>query len=267
MATNKDFDEPFFIDIGPELERVDRGFSELLKDREASSAFLSDPIGVMVKLGIIKGIDQKDSSRANKIFYTLLANKELVSIIIDFFEHYESPEGIDNAKHYAEGLKDGEIRNLLEHEFDIIDELLQKPSVLERAFNLAVSDLNENDLLSRKLSNDEINNFVQDTLAAAVERRALKEFPVLPDEEGHYSQPLAAVVGPVAVAVVAAQAAAGATAIVAITNPTIGSFEQLAKSTFSGNEEDLKALALLGRLFDLTAELAVHIQSYEEGRK
>lgn len=268
MATDARFDNPLFIDIAPELSKVDDKFTELLKDREKWSDFISNPTGVMSELGIIPPIPKDQTRKANQIFYACLNNSELVSYVLDLYSDIDKAASAEQVDFHNQGLREGRIRNLENHELGLLSDLIDRPDDLNKIFNLTLHDLNSRGVLHRKYEDNEINEFIDETISALKNKKAIVDLPKLNIEnELYYAQPLGAVVGPVALAVAVAQVGVAATVAAAVAPPEIGSFDDLAKNAFSGDIESAQALSIMGRLFDLTADLLLYVQGLENKNK
>lgn len=258
-------DTPLFIDIAPELARVDEGITALLNDHSLWEEFLQNPVGVLAKLRVLDGVPEEGVKRANEIFYACLSNKKVISLLIEMYGDFDSDSGEEASRVYTEGLNAGRIENHPDRELEVVDDFLRHRNVVNQVCILVLKDLNERGLLQEKYTDEGLKTFADLTTKAMAERKSIKEILEIQDSNnGSLTSPLAAVVGPVAVAVAVAQAGVVATVVAAITTPDVVSYpHDLMKSAFSGQSTNGKALGLLGRLLNFSAELSMKVQGYE----
>ena len=256
---------PLFIDIAPELAKVDKGMSALINDRTQWAQFLNNPIGVMSSLGIIAHVPEPSHKHSNEVFYVCLANKYVVKQLLAMYDNFDAASKEDANAAYTAGLQSGEIKNTPNYDLDVIDELLKQKATLKDICQSVLLDLNDRGLLQEKYPPAQLNEFLELLVSALVERKSIKEILDIQLNAGLGVVRLGVVVGPVAVAVAAGQVGVVATAVAAIASPNIGSPDELIRAAIQGSRENLKTLGVLGRLMEFSAELALKVQEYERG--
>jgi hypothetical protein len=281
------FTDPLSMDMTTDLDRVDGVMTRLLKDRDLWTDFIRDPNGVFVRLGLHPPTTDEINARVNRMFYATLTNRRLIKLLHEHFKDFR-PSKRKFAQHYVSRLKKGIIQHDVEIDLESIDYLIRSPEVLRDCLRLALQDWNTKGILQKKYSRKEINDYIEGVMVAAQARKALSAHPKLEIWDRNYGigQPMAgffAEVGPIATVAALVEVAVEATVDfdvdvnvpTASAGPTFveagsaaeggptGPIGILMRQAFEGDDDSIRAVAILGRLMDLSGELLVHAYTFE----
>lgn len=269
MSNNEEgrYTDPLSINVKDDLARVDKVMTKIIKDRDTWNEFIRDPNGVFVKFGLLPSTSPENSDRINRIFYACLANKELMSLMFELYEEFSSPHGERNESHYLEGLRKGVIQNLVEYDLSGLHFLIENPDKLKRIYELSLHDLNEKEIFSKKYETSEIDEYIGASVQTVKDRVHPAEFPVLPGGAGEPEEYniVGCSVGPVVVAIVAVEAG-GAVTVEVAGAALKTNINKLLEGAYTGDKESVENLAMIGKMLDFSAELAVHIENFERNK-
>lgn len=270
----KSFTDPLSMDVTNDLKRVDEVLTHLLKDPALWKEFIRDPNGVLIRLGLHPSTSPEIKERANRVFYATLANKRLVRLVLKHYEQFRpSKERMKKQRgQYEAGLKRGEIRHNIEFDLEAFHHILDHPNVLRNALRLSLHDLNEKGILQRAYKRGEIDSWINKTVEAMRQRLPISDFPKLEVWDKNYGvgqrygmlslEEALGVTTSIAVEGVVVVTAA-VVAVVDVEVEVNGPIVTARLAAAQGNEESVRAYAILGRLLDFSAELLLHIQNFE----
>jgi len=277
MPEMKDFVDRFAFDCAKELERIDACMTHLLKTPSMWSEFMAEPNGVFAKLGVTPATAPEVHDRVNRMFYATLTNKELIKLVAEIYEDFKDTVG--NAEHHHEGLKKGVVQNLIKHDISGINHFLSKPDKAIQAYKLALYDLNEKGIFTRRYTQEELDNFSEAKVRAMQNRLPIAEQPQLEQWDRNYgvgtgygfgeitlvatAQALVAVeVG--VVATFGAAIAMGVAGNVGVSGATALSLEQHhTNALLEGDRESVYAAHIMSRLYAFFSDLMMHAHHFE----
>jgi len=270
--TNANFgNTQFALDVRHDLERVDESMTRLLRDRDAWSDFIRDPNGMLIKLGLHPHASSEANERTNKVFYAVLSNREVIRLAIEMLQDFEASN--EAMEHYNEGLRKGVIQNLIEHDLQIVNHVFSQTERIKQLYQLALHDVNDKGILTRRYSQDELNQHIDLMVEGVQSGLPIRDLPTLETWDRYYGVGTGygfgeAEVGPAVSAVVVAEIiAAGTIAIpVAVFGAAAPVTNQLVLNSLSGDKESTRALDILTRMHDFASDLMIHVQSFENYR-
>jgi hypothetical protein len=276
--TNGGFTDPLSVDITEDLKRVDRVVTQILRDRAVWDEFLRDPNGVLVRLGLHPPTTAEINERANGLFYAALTNKELVRLIINHFNDFRPSRSTDFRDEFLANLRKGEIQYNVELDLEAAYHAFQSPAFLRQVLSLTFHDLNAKGLFQRRYTSKEIDDYIERVVVAVEARQPIEAHPTLEVWDRNYGvgERFGSVVVEVNViatasgiveAAVFVTAFAFVIAVVAVAGAPPDIMVQLTESAAAGDEESIRALAIFARLLDLSADLLVHVHTFESTRR
>lgn len=266
--------DPLSLDISKDLKRVDNAVSLLLNSRTLWDRFLIDPNGVLVELGLHPITSPAINERANRIFYATLTNKRLLNLITSSLKKLQLSKAKQKKynDYFKRGLVQGRVQHHLEYDFDAINFLFKDQVLMKRILNVSLSDLNEKGILEKRYTSTQIRRYIDQLSKALQQRKKVHELPKLESWDRNYgvAQGVGALVLEVGVAVTAAvavEAGAAVTAVAAVeVKVDVGGEPPIvvAMEAVKGSENQIRALATLGRLIDFGGMLLEHAHNFEK---
>lgn len=260
-------EDRFQIDVRRDLERVDEAMSEVIRSTELAEEFVRDPNGVLSRLGMHPETSPEINERVNRIFYAVLTNRELIDFITEEMGSLEVPDELaeENRRIHQEALERGEIRNLVEFDLAAADHLFRREEVLKRVYQLTLQDLNRQELLQERHSDEEIDGYVEALVESILARRPISEIPELERWDDNYGIGTGfgagmVEVGAVATAVAAAEVGFAATVWVMVEGDSIVIRE--AERVIRGDPGEVRMIATAANLFRLAGEVMVHAEEF-----
>jgi hypothetical protein len=285
-------DDAFAAEIRSQLERADQVMTQVVADPATRAEFVSDPIGVLSRLGLFPSITPESRDRANRMFYAVLQNTDLVQHLQDTFASFRA-ENEDLLAGEAEavqgGLRQGVMAHSPEFEMAAVDHVFRNPYTLRELYRLALHDLNNRRLFHRVYTAQELDTYISDVVTSVQQRRPVSLGP--PQINGPRGGPpggggggggvnvtvdvnvagninVAGAInaaGVVNVAVAGAlEVALGITVFVVVFGPDLLS-GGVTDSAVLGDSEAVRALATAGALLNLAGEVLVHANNLERG--
>jgi hypothetical protein len=259
------------FDLSRDLVNIDAAATRIILDDEISREFRGDPNGTMIRVGMHPPTSPEVNERTNRVFYAVMTNKPLADFVADYFQSFSPP----NIEHYVaihdEGLHQGQIKNDLEYDLLAADHILRNADAMRHVFRLMLTDLNKKKILKAEYSEGEINSFLDKLIPAIIDRRPIREHPVLEEWDRNYGVggfhfgAEAVEVGPVATIAVLVELAAGVTVMA----QAVRSIQTLTPSNvefFAASIKDQAAatrLMLISRMLQFGAELQLHAVRFE----
>jgi len=265
------------MDITDDLERVDGAVTSILKDRALWGEFLRDPNGVFVRLGLHPSTTPEINDRANRIFYATLTNKQLIQLLLKHYKKFRPPRMKKFTDHSLAGLKKGVIQHDIELDFESIEHLLKDTETLRQLLKLTLRDLNRKRVLEKYHQPREIDTYIEKVVAALKARQSIEAHPKLEGWDRNYGigQAFGGVVvevSAIATSTALVEAAVVVTALVVVVAIVLVIGVEQDRSTLAllqaasgGDKESIRAVAILGRLLDLSGELLIHANNFEKG--
>lgn len=179
------------INVREDLGRIDQAFNRLVGDRELWKKFLRDPNGILIDVGLHAPTDTNVNRRCNAIMFATLSNRELLKLTAesanDFFRTLENRSEINEwRRHHLEGLKDGEIRNLVDYDMAFVAHLHENVDMLKRRYLVAFKEINRRRLLNRVYSDRELESYIDDCIEASRRFNEDITWPVLEEWDANY---------------------------------------------------------------------------------
>lgn len=211
----------FMFDAQSELEQVDGLMTKLISDKEEWKSFVINPLGSFQKHLDTRYFDNTyepipANHFSNKILHALLYTPGLWQAVNESMQMtaYEVGSRGRYIERRREGFSRREIAHTFEYDKDVVSVLFGNGRFKE-GVGLAIRDLNALKLLPNELNDYEIDNFVDEFVSAGYYANNISDLPSLKtyDHGGpdHVIGAATAFVAVVAVAVVAAEIAVGAT--------------------------------------------------------
>jgi hypothetical protein len=262
-----EFDEPLFLDVTDDLERVDGVMTRLVNDRPLWDDFLADPNGVMIRLGLHPETTSEISARVNRAMWACLADPELMGLLGERYRTF-TPERLEELQRYfVDGLREGVIRHEVDYDLQAIQHLLDDTDVLQRILRRTLAVMHRADAMEDEHTDAELDEYVESVVQALIARAPVRDHPKLEVWDEYYgigqegggqlygegASVLTVFVGVQGVAYVTALLEVGFWGVVA---------ERAMREAISGDEGSVRAVAMLGRVLDLGGELLVHAQNY-----
>lgn len=265
--------DQLILDITPDLARVDSVMSRVIADPQVADDFIRDPSGTLTRLGLHPRTTRDVHDRVNRVFYAVLTNVPLLELLT---EHYGSMGESDEAQQaitdtqsiMTAALERGELENSLEYDVLGFRHLTSATDVLRQAFSLTLHDLNDRRILVNVYTGDEIDDYIDELVAAITERRAIREFPVLEAWDANYGigneqGGLYLEVGPTVTAVAAVEVGALVTVWVEVDFSGDVIVKAMRNRAASGDPAAARALSTTGALLRLAGEVMVHADNFE----
>jgi hypothetical protein len=265
-------DDALSQDVVKDLERVDRVITQVIADPQTTEEFIRDPSGVLTRLGLHPRTTRQIHDRANRIFYAVLTNTELMAMVADLIASFAGPtEDADNVLDAS--LKRGEIEHPLELDMAAIEHFLTDPRLLRRIFQVTLHDLNNRRILENVHSADELDDYIDRLITAIQERRGVRDFPVLEAWDERYgigpgNGGLWVEVGPLVTVAVGVELAA---AVTVFGMPPQGgdsminslSRQDVLGDALRGDPLAARHLATVGAMLKLAGEIQIHATNFE----
>jgi hypothetical protein len=264
-------DDLLRFDLSRDLVNIDAAATRIILDNEISRQFRSDPNGTMVRVGMHPPTSPEVNERANRVFYAAMTNKALMDFVAEHFQTFTPP----NIGHYQavhdEGLRQGQIKNDIEYDLLAADHIMRQSHAMKHAFYLMLKDLNEKRILKSEYSEEEINAFLEKLIPAIIERRPIRELPVLEEWDRNYGVggfgfgPLASEVGPFITIAVAVELAAAVTVLLQAPKSIQTLTPSSAEFSAASNNDQVAATRLMtiARMLQFTADLQLHAVRFE----
>jgi hypothetical protein len=254
------------LDIRRDLERVDQVMTRVITDPATAEEFVRDPSGVLSRLGLHPRTTREIHDRANRIFYAVLTNTELMSAVLDHYASFAGPNDGDEAV-LNDALGRGEIEHPIEFDIAAAEHAFQNPEFLRRIYRLTLYDLNNRRLLENTYTSEEIDAYVERMVAAIQERRPIGDDPTLEEWDANYGVDKGYGVSrqnEIAVAVTAA-VPVEAVAIVTLAIPVLilGVKEEVVAEALRGDPKGGRTVATVGAVLRLAGEVLVHANNFE----
>ena len=179
-------DDPLTLDITADLERIDAAMTRVVLDEDLSQAFRRDPNGTMVRIGMHPPTTAEVNERTNRVFYAAVTNQRLTEYVAEHYRNFAPPNMARYAAVHDEGLKRGVIQNDVEFDLLAAEHILSQPEAMREIFGLLLTDLNEKRILKTQYSGGEIEAYLDRLIPAIVNRRPVKEHPVLEEWDRNY---------------------------------------------------------------------------------
>jgi hypothetical protein len=260
-------EDRFQIDVRRDLERVDEAMSEVIRSTELTEEFVRDPNGVLSRLGMHPETTPEIHDRVNRIFYAVLTNRELIDFLVEEFGSFEVPEQLaeENRRVHQEGLERGEVRNLVEFDLAAADHFFRREDALKRVYQLTLRDLNRQELLQERYSDEEIDEYVERLAEAILARRPISEIPELERWDDNYGVGTGygvgeVEVGPVATLGAIVEVGLFTTVWVSVEGDSI--MVRAADRMIRGNPGEVRMIATAASLFRLAGEVMVHAEEF-----
>ncbi len=255
------------LDITRDLERVNSVMTRVVNDPLMVDEFIRDPSGVLTRLGLHPRTTREIHDQVNRVFYSVLTNTALLELIVRHFETFSGPTASD-IQALNSALEHGEIENPIEFDLRGFEHFASDKEVLRQAFRLTLADLNNRRILVNQYSSEQINEYVDELVSAIVERRAVRDFPILEAWDDNYGigKPYGGIaileVGPTVTAVACVEVGAIVTVVVEV-NVVADAERMIQRQAILGNPRSARKLAMIGTLFRLAGELLVHTNNFE----
>ncbi|HVF06721.1 MAG TPA: hypothetical protein VNA20_17935 [Frankiaceae bacterium] len=242
--------------------------TQIIRDPVTTEEFIRDPSGVLTRLGMQPRTTPEIHHRVNRIFYAVLTNTDLMDLAVEHFSRLPAQYLEDNAPVADEALGRGELANTMELDEAATEHAFVDPEFLRRAYSLTLHDLNERGLLLTRHPREDIDDFVERLVTAIQERRPLREIPTFEQWDEHYGVGTGygvgeVVVGPVAVAVVGAEAGGVVTAVVLGADASFRLDSAVAEQALRGDRAAAQKLATAGAVLRLAGEMLIHANNFE----
>jgi hypothetical protein len=260
-------DDPLSLDIRRDLDRVDGVMTRVITDSATAEEFIRDPSGVLTRLGLHPRTTREIHERANRIFYAVLTNTELMEVILDHYASFSGPALEANRAVLNQALERGEIRNTIELDVAAAEHAFQAPDFLRRIYRLTLYDLNNRRLLQNTYSTEQIDDYVDRMVEAIRQRRAIREQPTLEEWDDHYGVDTGYGVSrenEIAVPVTAGalvEVAAAVTVVIPVA--ILGVEESVMVRAVRGDPRAGLAVATVGAALRLAGEVLVHATNFE----
>lgn len=251
------------ISVRQDLSRVDTAFNRLIADNELWKRFLRDPNGTLIDIGLHAPTSTDVNRRCNAIMFANLSNRELLRLTAESAESFfaslrRNEEAVEWEQHYREGLKEGEVRNLVDYDMAFIRHLHGNPELLKRRYRLAFEDVNRRHLLVRNYKESELHAYIDQCIEASMNFEDDITWPVLEEWDAHYGVGLSFGFAAVAEAAFDFTAFVGVEFAFAITAIGVIAFaDQVDSSTPFLETEQHRHAAVLGELLKMSSELSV----------
>ncbi|HEY9038860.1 MAG TPA: hypothetical protein VIN05_07950 [Roseovarius sp.] len=179
------------LNVRQDLGRIDQAFNRLVGDDEIWKKFLRDPNGVLIDIGLHAPTDADINRRCNAIMFATLSNRELLKLTAeianDFFDTLEDRGEIAEwRRHHLEGLRDGEVGNLVDYDMAFVDHLNRNPDMLRRRYRVAFGEVNRRMLLNRVYEDRELDSYIDDCIESSRRFNEDITWPVLEEWDAHY---------------------------------------------------------------------------------
>jgi hypothetical protein len=265
-------DDALSQDVLKDLERVDGVMTRVIGDPKTTEEFIRDPNGVLTRLGLHPRTTRRIHDRANRIFYAVLTNTELMELVADRMASFAGfTEDADNVLDAA--LKRGEIEHPLELDMAAIDHFREDREFLRRIFQVTLHDLNNRRILENVYSTEQLDDYIDRLTSAIHERRGIRDFPVLEAWDERYGigpgyGGLFVEVGPLVTAAVGVEFAA---AVTVWGFPPRGgdsminslSRGNVLRDALRGDPVAARQLATVGAMLKLAGEIQIHAINFE----
>lgn len=271
MTTATPPDDPLTLDIRDDLQRVDSVMTRVITDPVIADEFIHDPNGVLARLGLHPRTTREVHDKVNRIFYAVLTNTELMQVLAEHFQDFDTGRDADEAV-LKEALGRGRVENTLEFDLAVVEHLFLDPDVLKRVYTLTLYDLNNRRLFDNVYTTEEIDEFVDEAVRAIVERRPLRDFPELESWDDRYGiggEKLGVFpeVGPAVTLVALAEGLAFATVVLPVLAFIDGDASVVAEDAVRGDPEAAIRVATTGALLRFAGEVLVHANNFERRRR
>lgn len=257
-------EDPLTLDIRRDLERVDQVMTRVILDPAVAEEFVRDPNGVLARLGLHPRTTPEINTRANRIFYAVLTNTELMSAVLDHYASFTVPPQATTVLN--EALERGEIENSMELDLAAAEHAFQDEQFLRRIYSLTLHDLNNRGLLQNRYPAAEIDAYVERMVEGIRGRRPLGD-EVLEEWDEHYGIDKAYGVSrrneiavPVT-AVVPVQVLGIVTLVIPVL--ALGVEEAVVVRALRGDPGAARAVATVGAALRLAGEVLVHADNFE----
>jgi hypothetical protein len=260
-------EDPFEIDIRRDLERVDETMSEVIRSTDLTEEFVRDPSGVLSRLGMHPDTTPEIHDRVNRIFYAVLTNRELIDYISEEFAGLEVPGELaeENRRIHREALEQGEVRNLVEFDLVAADHFFRREDVVRRVYRLTLHDLNRQELLQERHSEEEIDEYVDRLTESILARRPISDIPELERWDDNYGVGTGygvgeVEVGPIVTAGILVEVGVIATVVVAAEGDSV--MLESADRVMKGDPGAVRMTLTAASLFRLAGEVMVHAEEF-----
>jgi hypothetical protein len=259
-------EDPLSIDVRRDLERVDGVMTRVITDPATADEFIRDPSGVLARLGLHPRTTRAIHDRANRIFYAVLTNTELIGAVLEHYATFAGPSESDEAV-LNEALQRGELEHPIEFDIAAAEHAFQAPEFLRRIYRLTLYDLNNRRLLENTYATEEIDDYVERMVAAIRERRPISDEPTLEAWDANYGVDKGYGVSReneigVAVTVAVPVEVVG---IVTLAIPVLilGVKEEVVAAALRGDPKGGRTVATVGAVLRLAGEVLVHANNFE----
>lgn len=260
-------DDPFAIDVKNRCKKIDNVLTKIVKDKDSWNDFFKDPFGTMSKAGLFPPQGEGNSWKSNRIFYSMLSNKDLMRFVFDTFSKFRSNNDDKYKSKGIERLKDGKVENDTELDIEIYNHILSDEDRYRKLLALAFNGINDDGLLNKNYSEKEINEYVKELAAAATSRRSLGQ-----DVKHEIAEEMSPFIVMMAVPpgvgpAVVAEAVGAGTAVVVGPAIVFGMAEEslleLQQGALMGDDDSQKSLALINLFINFTSDFSEYLNSKE----
>lgn len=178
-------DDPLLIDVRADVARIDGVMSRVIADQAVADEFVRDPNAVLSRFELHPDASREVHDRVNRVFYAVLTNTELLDLVAGHFSDFDTRTA-ENEPVLEAALRRGEVENSVELDMAAVEHILTSPDFMRRAFRLTLHDLNNRRLLVGTYDAQEIDDYVDGLVQAIVDRRPLREHPVLESWDENY---------------------------------------------------------------------------------
>jgi hypothetical protein len=261
-------DDAFSLDLRRDLEKVDSVMTEVIRDPATTDEFVRDPNGVLSRLGLHPPASSDEiNDRANRIFYAVLTNGELIEFILEHLQSFEGPVQ-ENEQIFNDALARGEVQNSVELDLAAADHVFRDPDATRRIYQLTLHDLNRRGLLQDRHTDEEIDDYVDRLVESIQQRRSIQDLPELERWDENYGVGTGygvgeAEVGPVATVGALVEVGVAVTVVIPVFVIGLAAEREMAERAVRLDEGAARTLATAGALLRLGGEMMVHASTLQ----
>jgi hypothetical protein len=151
------------LDVGEKRQRADAYVDKLIMDEELQKYFFKNPSKVMSDLGIYHSSSDKPIAITNRIFYAIIANKELMDLVIGSRDHIKFQT--QQNQNISTPLKQQAVQNHARSNDLTLKPYLKNEKLLRKCMLILLEDLNKKGILNQKLSRKQVMLYVEKLVA------------------------------------------------------------------------------------------------------
>lgn len=147
------------LDVGEKWQRVDAYVDKLIIDEELQKCFFKNPNKVMSDLGIYHVSSDKPTAITNRIFYAIIANRELMNLVIESRDYVNFQTQQNQS--ISRPLKQQGVQNRARSNDHALKPYLKNKNFLRKCMLILLEDLNKKGILNEKLSRKQVMLYVE----------------------------------------------------------------------------------------------------------